>query len=255
MNIKNKFTLITISYCLLFTISSVGDDLTTSKHDPIKTYRERQETAKPEDVLNWLKQGNKRFSKGKAIHGGYTRDARERRRVSAQSQRPLAVVLSCIDSRTTPEIIFDTTIGDLFTARVGANVINKDILGSIEISVASGAKVIVVLGHTDCGGVKGACRDLDYGNMTQLLERVKPAIIDTNTILDSNPNLSRLVGERKVENPKYVAQVSHTNAQRSAEQIYRESLILKEQVDKGEVILVAAIYDVNSGLVTFDKIK
>ena len=254
-NKRNKlFSTLTIGFALFSSIQVYATH-SFQKHDPVKVYRQRQANATPLSVVKWLKEGNKRFTQGKAIHGGYIKDISERRWVAAKSQRPLAVVLSCIDSRTTPEVVFDTTIGDLFTARVGANVINKDILGSIEISVASGAKAIVILGHTDCGGVKGACRGIEFGHMTQLLERVKPAITDTNDLLNKNPELSQLVGERVVENPKYIAQISHTNAQRSAKQVYEQSPILKEKIDSGEVVLVAAIYDVNSGIVTFDKIK
>lgn len=142
-----------------------------------------------------MKQGNQRFAAGRSNHGGYLINALERAEASAKGQRPLAAILSCIDSRTSPELVFDTSVGDLFTARVGANVINDDILGSLEIAVESGAKVLVVLGHTDCGGVKGACSNLQLGHMTQLLERVKPAIKDTNEWLNKNPKLSESVGE------------------------------------------------------------
>ncbi len=98
--------------------------------DPIEIYRQRKVDATPTSVFNWLKEGNQQFANGRASHGGYPKDARERVRVTAQGQRPLATILSCIDSRTTPELIFDTSVGDLFTARVGANVVNDDILPS-----------------------------------------------------------------------------------------------------------------------------
>ena len=188
--------------------------------ETVQTYQQRQADATPNDVLDWLKVGNSRFAVGRANHGGYLKDARRRMQISALGQRPLAAILSCIDSRTTPELVFDTSIGDLFTARVGANVTNDDIIGSLEIAVATGAKVVVVLGHTDCGGIKGACSGLDLGHMTQLLERVKPAIQTTNSRLDSDPALSKIVGDRVVSNRRYIAEISHDNAAIIPNQIF-----------------------------------
>jgi carbonic anhydrase len=216
-------------------------------------YRQRLTLATPASVLAWLKTGNKRFSQGGSTHGGYVSDARERIAVSATGQRPLAAVLSCIDSRTTPELVFDTSVGDLFTARVGANVINDDILGSLEIAVASGARVIIVLGHTDCGGVKGACANLQLGHMTQLLERIKPSIAATNDHLDHDPVFAKEVGERSVSNRRYIAEVSHMNAEQSARQIVERSSILREKISAGELILVSGLYDVDSGRIQFDS--
>ncbi len=164
-------------------------------------------------------------------------------------------MLSCIDSRTTPEIAFDTSVGDLLTARVGANVVNEDILGSLEIAVESGVKVVVVLGHTDCGGVKAACRGLELGHMTQLLERVKPSITSTNKRLDGDAALSTFVGERVVGNRRYVAEVSHANAAASMRQIRERSKILREKADRGEIYLLTAMYDVDSGRVVFDPTR
>jgi carbonic anhydrase len=217
----------------------------------IQDYRQRQDHATPASVLDWLKEGNSRFAKGKSKHGGYPTDARERIKVAAQGQRPLAAILSCIDSRTTPELTFDTSVGDLFTARIGANVVNDDILGSLEIAVESGAKVIVVLGHTDCGGIKGACSGLELGHMTQLLERVKPAIHTTNTRLDNDPVLSKTVGERVVGNRRYIAEIGHDNAEQSADQLLSRSSILREKVQRGEILLVPAVFNVDTGVVTF----
>jgi carbonic anhydrase len=220
--------------------------------ESVVEYRQRQERATPASVLASLRAGNFHFAEGKAQHGGYQVDARERMRNSALGQRPLAVVLSCIDSRTSPELVFDVAVGDLFTARVGANVVNDDILGSLEIAVDSGAKVIVVLGHTDCGGVKGACAGLELGHMTQLLERVKPAIASANAELDANSALSAAIGERVVGNRRYIAHVSHANAVQSARQIRERSPFLREKIASGEVVLIAAVYDVDTGLVRFE---
>lgn len=241
-----------VGICAVLALASPCLSLSSHAED-VASYRQRQDKATPASVLAWLKAGNLRFMKGLSEHGGYPIDARDRVKISATGQRPLAVVLSCIDSRTTPELVFDVAVGDLFTPRVGANVINDDVLGSLEISVASGAKVVVVMGHTDCGGVKGACNGLELGHATQMLDKVKSAIASTNARLDADPVLSQLIGNRAATNPKYVAEVSHANAHQSLEQILQRSPVLKEQVDKGEIILISALYHVETGEVTFDE--
>ncbi len=218
----------------------------------VEQYQSRQTVATPKSVLNFLKEGNMRFTSGKSTHGGYPTNTLERVLVAAQGQRPLATILSCIDSRTSPELVFDTSVGDLFTARVGGTVVNEDIVGSLEIAADSGSKVIVVLGHTECGAVKGACSNLKLEHFTQLVERVKPAIAITNDRLDHNPALSNIIGERVVTNRRYIAQVSHTNAERSTAEILERSPFLKEKVQKGEIQIVTALYDIDTGKVIFD---
>ena len=220
--------------------------------DAVRAYRARQNDLSPSAVLEWLKAGNDRFRTGSSIHGGYVKDARERIRVAASGQRPLAAILSCIDSRTSPEMAFDTSVGDLFTMRVAANVVNEDIIGSLEIAVESGARTIVVMGHTDCGGIKGACSNLELGHLTQLIARVKPAIQMAHAHLDADPALSQLVGERVVTNRRYIAEVSHANAQQSARQIRERSEILREKLDSQEITLISAVYNVDTGEVLFD---
>ena len=220
--------------------------------DPMEQYRQRQANASPATVVAWLQAGNQRFAAGGSIHGGYGVDARPRVVAAAPSQRPLAAVLSCIDSRTAPEVVFDTTVGDLFTIRVGGNVISHDILGSLEVSVASGAKVVVVLGHADCGAVKGACRDVEFEHLTAILEKVKPAISSTNHQLDDDPEMSDQVGERVVSNPKYVHAIAHTNARQSLQQILVRSSYIKRRVESQDVVLVSALYDIKTGRVEFD---
>ena len=235
--------------------SAYGRTSKLTSNETIETYRQRQDDATPPSILSWLQDGNIRFASGKANHGGYPRNTQRRMQIASQGQRPLAVVLSCIDSRTTPELIFDTSVGDLFTARVGANVVNDDIIGSVEIAVESGAKVVIVLGHTDCGGIKGACSGLELGHMTQLLDRVKPAINSTNVRLDLNPELSMFVGERVVSNRRYIAEISHDNAEASAHQLLSRSSILREKFKSGEIVLISAVYNVETGFVTFNPQK
>lgn len=222
--------------------------------DSLTLYRARQAQSSPATVLAWLKAGNQRFMNGNSEHGGYCGDARARVQAAAQGQKPLAVILSCIDSRTTPELVFDVSVGDLFTSRVGANVINDDVLGSLEIAAASGAKVIVILGHTDCGGVKGACNGLELGHATQMLQKVRPAIHSTDARLDADIQLSQVIGPRTASNPKYVAEVSHANARQSVSQILERSSFLKDLVDRNEVALVSALYHVDTGEVRFDTL-
>ena len=247
-------TLSRVCACALTLVALSGGAPVTARGDALSVYQQRQEIATPATVLAWLKAGNHRFTEGKSKLGGFMENARERIKVSAVSQRPLAAVLSCIDSRTTPELVFDTSVGDLFTARVGANVVNDDILGSLEIAAESGIRVIVVLGHTDCGGVKAACSGLVLDHMTQLLERVKPAITTANAQLDADSALSAAVGERTVGNRRYIAQVSHANALQSARQIRERSPLLRKKIESGELILVAALYDVESGQVMFESL-
>jgi carbonic anhydrase len=239
-----------LANCAQSTVRAEPKNSPTSR---VAAYRERQEKATPSGVLSWLKIGNARFSRGASEHGGFPADARNRIKDSSSSQRPLAAILSCIDSRTSPEIVFDTSVGDLFTVRVGANVVNDDILGSLEIAAESGVRVIVVLGHTDCGGIKGACSGLKLGHMTQLLDRIKPAIAQANAHLDADVVLSHSVGERTVTNRRYVAEVSHMNALQSVHQIWQRSRLLRDKVKRGEIILVPALYDVDTGIVTFDQ--
>lgn len=236
---------------LLAAISFVTPAAATA--ETVGTYRARQVHATPASVLDWLKRGNRRVLSGQSDHGGFPTDSRARIHASASGQRPLAAVLACIDSRTTPELAFDVAAGDLFTARVGANVINDDVLGSLEISAASGIKVIVVLGHTDCGGVKGACNGLELGHATGMLAKVKPAIAATNAKLDADPVFAKFIGERVATNPRFVAEVSHENARHSVAEILERSPLLREMAEKKEILILPALYHVESGEVTFDE--
>lgn len=218
----------------------------------VLAYRQRRANATPAAVLEWLQAGNRRFAAGESNHGGVAADARHRVQISSTGQRPLAVVLSCIDSRTAPEIIFDTSVGDLFTIRVAGNVVNEDILGSLEVTAASGT-VIVVLGHTDCYAIKGAYSGLKLGHLTQLLKRVRRAVAAVSRRLKADPTLAQAIGEPSVTNRRYIAEVCHVNAELSAEQILKRSPLLREQIERGEILMVAAIYNVDSGTVTFEK--
>jgi len=189
----------------------------------------------PLQVIDELKKGNERFRTGTMA----PRDYRAEKRSSAAGQYPAAVVLGCLDSRVPAEIVFDAGIGDLFIGRVAGNVVNDDMLGSMEFGcAASGAKLVLVLGHTACGAVKGAIDDVVLGNLTELLARIKPAI--TGTKFD---------GERSSKNSNYVDAVARTNVMLGVAEIRRRSPILEALEKKGTIRISGAMYDLASGVV------
>lgn len=191
----------------------------------------------PAQVIAELKKGNERFRTGKPA----PRDYLEEQHADATGQAPAAVVLGCIDSRVPAEIVFDAGIGDIFVARVAGNIVDEDILGSLEYSCAeAGAKVIIVLGHTDCGAVKGAIEDLKLGNLTGLLSKLKPAIAATTA-----------GGEKSDHNPAYVAGVARANVTLGLDSVRKRSAVLKELETKKTIAIVGALYDVTTATVEF----
>jgi carbonic anhydrase len=191
----------------------------------------------PAQVIAELKHGNERFRTAKLA----PRDYLEEQHADANGQAPAAVILGCIDSRVPAEIVFDAGIGDLFVARIAGNVVDEDVLGSLEYGCAeAGAKAIVVLGHTDCGAVKGAIEDLKLGNLTGLLSKLKPAIAATS-----------YNGEKSDHDRAYVAAVARTNVRRGVENV-RGSSVLAGLEAKKRIQIVGALYDVTTGAVTFD---
>ena len=192
----------------------------------------------PETSLKELMDGNKRFLDQKPAE----RRVIEQVAQTAEGQYPFACVLSCIDSRIPTEIIFDQGVGDLFNARVAGNFINDDILGSMEFACKlAGAKVIMVLGHTSCGGVKGACDNAELGLLTQMLAKIRPAV-DAVKTEDGE--------DRSSKNKKFVNRVAEENVRMNVAGITERSSVLKEMVDAGEITVVGAMYDVASGKVT-----
>jgi len=191
----------------------------------------------PSQVIEELKKGNERFRSGKM----HPHDYLAQKRSSASGQYPAAVVLGCLDSRVPPDIIFDTGIGDEFVGRVAGNVVSDDMLGSMEFGCAvSGAKTIVVLGHTSCGAVKGAIDDVVLGNLTGLLARIKPAIPAT-----------KYDGDKSSKNPAYVDAVARTNVVLAQGDIRRRSSILEDLEKKGNISIVGAMYELTTGKVEF----
>ena len=201
---------------------------------------ETQATITPERALEILKEGNERFVKNLKAN----RDLLAQVNDTRAGQWPFAVILSCIDSRTSAELIFDQGLGDIFSVRIAGNFVNEDILGSMEFACKlAGTKLIVVLGHTSCGAIKGACDDAKLGNLTKMLDKIKPAVNAVKTPED--PKL------RNSGNIEFVDTVAHINVKLTIDNIRRDSPVLKEMETNGEIMVVGAMYDINTGEVTF----
>jgi len=199
--------------------------------------KDERDSMTPSQVLDELKKGNERFRTGKMAPRNYLGE----KRTSAPGQYPAAVVLGCLDSRVPVEIVFDVGIGDTFIGRVAGNVVNDDMLGSMEFGCAvSGAKLILVLGHTACGAIKGAIDDVVLGNLTGLLSRIKSAIPAT-----------KFEGEKSTKNPVYVDAVARTNVSLVLAEIRRRSPILENLEKKGNINIAGAMYDLATGTVQF----
>ena len=199
--------------------------------------KEERDALTPAQVLEALKKGNERFRTGTTV----VRDYRDQKRATASGQYPAAVILGCIDSRAPAEIIFDTGIGDTFIARIAGNVVNDDLLGSMEFACGvAGAKLVVVLGHTACGAVKGAIDNVVMGNLTGLLARVKPAIAATT-----------FTGDKSSKNPAFVDAVARANVRLGLDHIRQRSTILADLEKKKSIQLVGGMYDLATGVVEF----
>ena len=194
--------------------------------------KEMQEGISPDQAIEMLKEGNQRFLNKNEI----SRDLHAQVKATSGGQNPYAAVLSCIDSRVPVELAFDQGIGDIFSARVAGNIINEDILGSIEYACGvAGSKAILVLGHTKCGAVTAACQGVELGNITALLSKVKPAIKE----------VEERTGEIEVE------EVTKSNVQQSIVEIREKSTLLSDLEKEGKIKIVGAIYHVEDGRVTF----
>jgi len=200
--------------------------------------KEMQAAITPTMALDLLKSGNKRFVDNIKINRNLLQQANE----TSDGQHPFAVVLSCIDSRTSAELIFDQGLGDIFSVRIAGNIINEDILGSMEFGCkVAGAKIIVVLGHTKCGAVRGACDHVEMGNLTALLNKIQPAVFDEKTETEN----------RTSSNDEFVEKVSMINVKRTVEAIMQRSPILKEMLEKGECGIVGGNHNITTGEVKF----
>ena len=211
----------------------------TSAKMAITQTSETQSGITPATAVNMLKQGNARFTSRQPVN----RDLLQQVDQTATGQYPFASVVSCIDSRIPTEIIFDQGIGDIFNARIAGNFINEDILGSLEFACKlAGSKVIVVMGHTSCGAVKGACDHAKLGNLTQMLDKIMPAVNAVET-----PDGT----DRSSKNLDFVNRVSAKNVELTIANIKEQSPVLREMLENGEIDIVGAMYDVATGAVAF----
>ncbi len=202
--------------------------------------RETQATMTPEKSLQFLKEGNQRFQNNLKAN----RNLLEQVNDTSDGQFPFATILSCIDSRVSAELVFDQGLGDIFSVRIAGNFVNSDILGSMEFACKlAGTKLVVVLGHTACGAVKGACDDARLGNLTGMLAKIKPAVKAVTEPSDASL--------RNSSNSKFVDNVAAKNVLLTIDRILEESDVLAEMQNKGEIKIVGAMYDINTGAVNF----
>jgi carbonic anhydrase len=205
----------------------------------MKTLTKEMQTAlTPSMALELLKEGNKRFVNNLKVNRNLLQQAND----TSDGQHPFAVILSCIDSRTSAELIFDQGLGDIFSIRIAGNIVNEDIIGSMEFGCkVAGSKIILVLGHTKCGAVKGACDHVEMGNLTSLLTKIRPAVDDENITIEN----------RNSSNPVFVENVSKINVKRTVKAVMERSPILKEMILSGEIGIIGGTQDITTGEVTF----
>ncbi len=230
-------SLFALTFCgAVFAGDDHGAPVTPAPYKPgVTMSRAVQAGITPDSAIEILKSGNARFVAGKPL----VRQVKKHVAQTALGQYPFASVLSCIDSRSGPEIVFDQNIGDVFAARVAGNIVNEDILGSLEYaSKVAGSRLVVVLGHTHCGAVKGACDGVKMGNLTGLLDKISPAVSAVQT-----------TGERSSKNHKFVEDVAEMNVDLVIKTIREKSPILKDLEAAGKIKIVGAVYDTDNGKV------
>ena len=201
---------------------------------------ETQATITPAKALEFLKEGNIRFINNLRVNRNLLQQANETR----DGQWPFATVLSCIDSRTSSELIFDQGLGDIFSVRIAGTVVSTDVIGSLEFACKlAGSKLIVVLGHTGCGAIRGACDHVEMGNLTALLSKIQPAVYEEHQTRD--------VAERTARNPAFVENVADLNVRRSVKTIVNRSLILEQLIENKALAIIGAKHDLGTGRVEF----
>ena len=200
--------------------------------------KEIQSAITPRKALEILKEGNNRFINNLKAHRNLLEQANETR----DGQWPFATILSCIDSRTSAELIFDQGLGDVFSVRIAGNIVNTDILGSMEFACkVAGSKLIVVLGHTKCGAIKGACDHVEMGNLTELLSKIQPAVYQEKTTSEN----------RNSSNSTFVENVAEINVKRNVKNIIERSFVLEQMIENGEIGIVGAMHNIETGEVSF----
>ena len=200
--------------------------------------KETQAQMTPRKALQFLQEGNERFINNLKANRNLLEQANETR----DGQWPFATILSCIDSRTSAELIFDQGLGDIFSVRIAGNIVNTDILGSMEFACkVAGSKLIVVLGHSKCGAVKGACDHVEMGNLTELLSKIQPSVYQEKDTTDN----------RTSKNSEFVENVAEINVKRSVKNIIERSFVLEQMLEEGQIGVVGAMHDIESGKVIF----
>lgn len=234
---KNLIAAAAISVFVLADRSTLAQTATSQRRD-LAAIKAEQAALTPAQVLESLRRGNERFASGKTA----SRDMLHDQQTTAAGQYPHAVILSCIDSRAPAEIIFDAGLGDLFNARIAGNIADADLVGSMEFACAvSGAKLVLVMGHTSCGAVKGACDKVELGNLTGLLKKIEPAIAAVHD----------MPGERNSKNTAFVEAVSEENVRLTVERIRELSPVLRDLERSGKIQIAGCIYDLSTGRVRF----
>ena len=219
-------------------VGGVGLGIPSISYAAALTMKERNKLT-PDQIIAGMKKGNDRFRTGKMRKHDYL----EQKSASAAGQYPSTVILSCIDSRAPAEIVFNMGIGETFNARIAGNIANNDLIGSLEFAcAAAGAKVIVVMGHTACGAIKGAIDNVELGSLTGLLDKIKPAISATT-----------YSGEKSSKNDGFVDAVAKTNVQQTIDEIRKGSTVLSSLEKEGKLKIVGAMYHLNGGKVEFEE--
>ena len=199
--------------------------------------KEMQQSITPNKAIELLKMGNQRFVQNLKVNRNLLNQANE----TSDGQYPFATILSCIDSRTSAELIFDQGLGDIFSIRIAGNILNEDIIGSMEFACkVAGSKLIMVLGHTNCGAVKGACDDVKLGNLTHLLDKIKPAI---------EKETSESI--RNSSNDNFVQKVTELNVHEVVDLIREKSPVLRELLDTNAIGIIGGVHDISTGEVQF----
>ena len=200
--------------------------------------KETQSSLTPDAALQILKEGNQRFVQNLKANRNLLQQVNE----TSAGQFPFATILSCIDSRTSAELIFDQGLGDVFSIRIAGNILNEDILGSMEFATkVVGTKVLVVLGHTKCGAIVGACNHVELGNLTKLLDKIQPAIEKETATTE----------DRSGANASFVKNVTENNVHLTIDRVRKESPIIAELEEQGAIKIVGGMYDVETGVVSF----
>ena len=239
---KTKLIVIALSSALLCVLTRTGSAQTTPGTPAAAAARpptkESQAAASPQDILAALRAGNARFASGQPKMRNFPAKVQ----ATATGQYPLAVILSCLDSRQPIEIVFDQGLGDIFSARIAGNVLNDDIVGSMEFACkVSGAKMIAVVGHSSCGAIKGAIDQVELGSLTGLLARIQPAV----------DSVAKEGQARDSKNDAFVQAVAEANVRLVMQRIRERSPVLREMLEAGTIGLVGGMYDLSTGEVRF----